>query len=90
VGRTVEEFRHKNEVLDGHCAAIKRDPASIQRSVQVFMNPDDIAGSRQTVQDFIEAGATHLILNLRAPYPQGIVKRLAEEMAEPLKAQYEG
>src|SRR6266700_876218 len=90
VGRTVEEFRHKNEVLDGHCAAINRDPVSIQRSVQIVMNPDDIAGSRKTVQDFIEAGATHLILNLRASYPQGIVHRLAEEVAEPLKAQYEG
>jgi F420-dependent oxidoreductase-like protein len=90
VGQSVEEFRHKNEVLDGHCAAINRDPATIQRSVQLVMNPDDMAGNRKRVQDFIEAGATHLILNLRAPYPQHIVQHLAEEVAEPLKAQYEG
>jgi F420-dependent oxidoreductase-like protein len=90
VGQSVEEFRHKNEVLDGHCRAINRDPATIQRSVQLVMNPDDMAGNRKRVQDFIEAGATHLILNLRAPYPQHIVQRLAEEVAEPLKAQYEG
>jgi F420-dependent oxidoreductase-like protein len=90
VGHAVEEFRHKNEVLDGHCRAINRDPATIQRSVQLVMNPDDMAGNRKHVQDFIDAGATHLILNLRAPYPQHIVQRLAEEVAEPLKAQYEG
>jgi F420-dependent oxidoreductase-like protein len=88
-GGSTDDFRHKNEVLDGHCAAIGRDPATIERSVQLVMNLEDMSANRKQVQDFIEAGATHLILNLRAPYPEGIVHRLAEEVAEPLKKAYE-
>jgi F420-dependent oxidoreductase-like protein len=85
VGGSTETFRHKNEVLNNHCAAIGRDPAAIERSVQVFVDPNDLSAVRDTVQDYITAGATHLILNLRAPYPQGIVHRLAGEVAEPLR-----
>ncbi len=88
-GGTVEEFRHKSEVLDGHCVAIGRDPARIERSGQFFINPNDLNASRDIVRNFIEAGATHLILNLRAPYPEGIVHRLAEEVAEPLRVEYD-
>lgn len=89
VGGSTETFRHKNEVLDGHCKAIGRDPASIERSVQLVMNPTDMEANRKQAQDYIEAGATHIILNLRDPYPEGIVHRLAEEVAEPLKKAYE-
>jgi hypothetical protein len=42
------------------------------------------------VRSFIVAGATHLILNLAAPYPEGIVQRLADEVASPLRAEHEG
>ncbi len=84
-GGPTESFRHKNEVLNDHCAAIGRDPAAIERSVQVFVAPNDLSAVRDTVRDYINTGATHLILNLRAPYPQGIVHRLAEEVAEPLR-----
>lgn len=88
-GGSIDVFRHKNEVLDGHCAAIGRDPSTIERSVQIVINPTDLSQTRQTVQEYIEAGANHLILNLRAPYPDSIVHRLAEEVVEPLKTQYE-
>jgi F420-dependent oxidoreductase-like protein len=86
-GGSTEDFRHKNEILDSHCTAIGRDPATIERSVQLLINPKDLSETRDTVRSFIEAGATHLILNLRAPYPEGIVHRLAEEVAEPLSAE---
>lgn len=85
VGGSTETFRHKNEVLDNYCTAIGRDPAAIERSVQVLVDPNNLSDARDTVRDYITAGATHLILNLRAPYPQGIVHRLAEEVAEPLR-----
>jgi len=88
VGGSTESFRHKNEVLKDHCAAIGRDPAAIERSVQVFVDPNDLSAVRDTVRDYITAGATHLIFNLRAPYPQGIVQRLAEEVAEPLHQEF--
>jgi F420-dependent oxidoreductase-like protein len=87
-GGPVEEFRHKSEVLDGHCAAIGRDPASIERSMQITIDPDNLGAARDTLRSFIASGATHLILNLRAPYPEGLVRRLAVEVAEPLRAEH--
>lgn len=90
-GGTPEEFAHKSAVLDQHCAAIGRDPAAIERSVQhVLHEPDDLAGVRAALSGYIAAGATHLVFYLRAPYPQGIVQRLAAEVAEPLRAEHEG
>lgn len=89
VGGSIETFQHKCEVLDGHCAAIGRDPRTIERSVQFQVNPDNLPTLRDNVRSFIQAGATHLVLGLRYPYPEGIVHRLAEEVAEPLKGEFE-
>ena len=87
-GGPVDTFRHKIEVLEGHCAAIGRDPSTIERSIQAFINYDNLAETHDGIRPYIEAGATHIILNLRAPYPEGIVHRLAEEIAEPLSVVY--
>ena len=87
-GGSVDTFRHKNEVLKGHCTAIGRDPSTIERSIQTLVNYDNMAETREGMRPYIEAGATHIILNLRAPYPEGIVHRLALEIAEPLRNEY--
>src|SRR5258708_2300119 len=82
---TVEEFQQKNRVLDGYCAAIERDPATLARSVQFIINPrENPASTRQTVQDFIVAGATHLVLGPRV-LDEGIAHWLSEEIIEPLR-----
>ena len=83
-------FERKNAVLDEHCAAIGRDPTTIERSVQIRFDPADLDALRDTLRSFIAAGATHLILNLVAPYPEGIVHLLADEVAAPLRAEHEG
>ncbi|HEX5547387.1 MAG TPA: LLM class F420-dependent oxidoreductase, partial [Ktedonobacterales bacterium] len=70
------------------CQEIGRDPASIERSIQVLAEPDNLAATHERIRPFIAAGATHIILSLRAPYPEGIVHRLAEEIAEPLAAEH--
>ncbi len=85
-GGPIDVFQHKSQVLDTHCAAIGRDPSTIARSVQLAINGDDLGETRATTQSFIDAGATHIILNIRTPYPQGIVRRLVTEVIEPLKA----
>ena len=89
-GGPIDMFQHKSAVLDEHCAAIRRDPATIERSVQLVINPNNLQETRDLTRNFIKAGASHLILNLRAPYPEGIVQRLADEVSEPLKAEYVG
>jgi F420-dependent oxidoreductase-like protein len=79
-GGTPETLKHKIAVLHGHCATVGRDPAEIEISVQVVVNYDDLPATVQTVQGLVDAGATHLILNLRPPFPTGIVARLAGEV----------
>ncbi len=79
-GGSVETFQHKVKVLHEHCAAIGRDPAEIELSVQLLVNYDNLDETVGNVQNFVDAGATHLILNLRYPYPEGIVERLAQEV----------
>lgn len=84
-GGPPEAFTHKVNILHEHCAAIGRDPSEIELSVQVPVNYDDLAATARTVQSYVDVGATHLILNLRYPYPDGIIKRLAEEVVLQIK-----
>lgn len=84
------DFNRKNAILDEHCRVIGRDPTSIQRSVQLIANPSDLGGYRDSLRGFIQAGATHIVLYLRAPFPTDIVPHLAHEVAEPLTAEFVG
>lgn len=87
-GGPPDDFRHKSAILDGHCAAIGRDPALIVRSVQIRGSLDDLETTRATVQGYIDAGATHIIFYLQPPYPEHIVQRLTVGVVEPLLAEY--
>lgn len=85
-GGPVEDFQRKIGILYEHCKAVGRDPATIQLSVQVPVNYADLPATAQAVQGYVDAGATHLILNLRYPYPDDIVQRLADEVAPRIQA----
>jgi F420-dependent oxidoreductase-like protein len=87
-GGTAEDFAHKSAILDEHCAAIGRDPSEIERSIQPLVDPENIAETRERIRSYIDVGATHIILSLRAPYPDGIVRRIADEIATPLLDEY--
>jgi alkanesulfonate monooxygenase SsuD/methylene tetrahydromethanopterin reductase-like flavin-dependent oxidoreductase (luciferase family) len=76
----------RRAALEAACAEVGRDPATIELSVQVPVNYDDLEETVQAVQRYVDAGATHLILNLRYPYPDGIVTRLAEEVVPRVRA----
>ena len=93
-GGPVEESTRLSEVLDGHCAAVGRNPADIQRSIQVPVEADHLDVTRDTLRGFISAGATHLILNLGSarvgpeagdPYQASIIRRLVDEVVGPLQ-----
>lgn len=79
-GGDVATFRHKVGVLHEHCAAVGRDPEEIELSVQARIDYDDLSATVATLQPLVEAGATHLVLILTYPYPDGIVARLADEV----------
>jgi alkanesulfonate monooxygenase SsuD/methylene tetrahydromethanopterin reductase-like flavin-dependent oxidoreductase (luciferase family) len=88
-GRGVAEFRRKSLVLDGHCAAIGRDPAQIARSMQVLVRMDDPAPARAQLAELIGAGATHLVLAPLPPWPARPVAWLAEEVVAPVLADWQ-
>jgi F420-dependent oxidoreductase-like protein len=88
-GSDAESLQQKSALLDSYCVAIGRDPHTIQRSIQVRADPADLGNARSRVRSYIQAGATHLLLSLPAPYPAGIVHRLDEEIVQPLKAEFE-
>ena len=79
-GGPVETFTHKVRVLREHCAAVGRNPHEIALSVQTVVNPDNLGEAVETIQRFVDAGVTHVILNLRPPFPERICTRLAEEV----------
>ena len=89
-GGGVESFQQKSAVLDGHCAAIGRDPHTIVRSTQVRVDLANLEETRSRICEYAQAGITHLILSLHAPYPKGIAHRLDEEIIQPVKAEFEG
>lgn len=67
----VETFARKSRVLDAWCERVGRDPASVERSVTLTSREDP-----DRVEEFLEAGAQHLILPLGAPFDIGPVERL--------------
>lgn len=83
-----EEYRHKSAVLDSYCAAIGRDPATIERSRHISVDPSDLHAALLETRAFIEVGATHILYHVPVPDPLGILHSLAEEVAEPLRAEY--
>ena len=56
---TPEEFRHKNEVLDGHCAAAGRDPATLRRATGGHLGVD---GAVELLEEYRDAGAAEFIV----------------------------
>jgi F420-dependent oxidoreductase-like protein len=79
-GGSVEEFTHKVGVLRDHCAAVDRNPDEIVLSYQHRLGADDLSSSVSELQRFVAAGATHFVLYLPPPFPDGIVTRVAEEV----------
>lgn len=57
-----DSYRHKSEVLDDWCGRLGRDPASIERTVNLRQPEFDQA------EGMVEAGARHLIFSLSAPF----------------------
>lgn len=69
-----ENYKHKNEVLDGWCHKLGRNPAEIERTASVSKD----AVNNDELDAFAEAGATHMILGMGEPWDFALVERLVE------------
>jgi len=58
-----EDFARRNAVLDDWCARLGRDPATIERTCHIGVDEVD------AVDDYLAAGAQHLIVRLEDPFP---------------------
>ena len=63
----------KNAILDEWCAKVGRDPAEIERTVEMMSGAEI-----DDVDDYLAAGATHIILGLGPPFGLDDVQRLLQ------------
>ena len=66
-------FKAKNAILDEWCAKVGRDPAEIERTVEMMSGAEI-----DQVDDYLAAGATHIILGLGPPFGLDDVQRLLQ------------
>jgi len=65
-----DRYKHKNQVLNEWCEKVGRNPADIERSITVF-GPKDL-------DQYLEAGATHIIMGSGEPWDMDAVEELVE------------
>ena len=57
-----DRARHKNAVIDAHCAKLGRDPSQIERSIAGIKDVDI-----DTLDAYVDAGITHFIFATGGP-----------------------
>ena len=68
-----ETFAHKNRILTEWCEKIGRNPKEVERTV-LILRPDELS----SLDDFVAAGAEHIILGLGWPFSVSGVQKLLE------------
>lgn len=68
-----DNFAHKNRVLDEWCQKLGRNPKEVERTVLV-LRPDEL----KALDQFVAAGAEHIILGLGWPFSISGVQQLLE------------
>jgi probable F420-dependent oxidoreductase len=70
----LEHWAAKNAILDDWCARVGRDPGQIERTV-FLTDPAEL----DHLDDYLAAGAQHVILGSAAPYDLGPLRALLAE-----------
>ena len=78
---TPERFQHKVRVLDEAIAAAGREPAEVERSVQLVVNRT-AENAVERGFEFVAAGADHIIFFLRPPLRPELLDELATELGK--------
>ena len=77
---TAEDYTRLAKILDEHCADIGRDPASIRRSVQLFVFPENevqVKGLPDEIAGLEEAGVQHVVISFYSPPARDVLLALA-------------
>ncbi|UKD58204.1 LLM class flavin-dependent oxidoreductase [Amycolatopsis sp. FU40] len=79
-GGDIADAVERAAMLDEYCAEIGRDPAEITRSIHLPVSCDRPALARAAIGEALEAGFSHVVLGLPAPYPAGVARWVADEV----------
>jgi alkanesulfonate monooxygenase SsuD/methylene tetrahydromethanopterin reductase-like flavin-dependent oxidoreductase (luciferase family) len=77
------ELRRRSRMLDAACTEAGRDPRAIERSVQIGVDYDDLPRTLAHTLAARDAGFTHIVLSLSAPYPERIGRTLRDRVIVP-------
>lgn len=80
-------FVEKRDALLRHCEAVGRDPAEIEISAQVFAS-QGLAEQLETATAYAQQGAQHIVLIVPAEQGPDGLRRMAHEVAEPLRERF--
>jgi hypothetical protein len=58
-------------------------PPEITRSVQTAISYDDPARTRESLRKLIDAGFTHLMVNLPTPCPSDVARWVTDQLITP-------
>jgi F420-dependent oxidoreductase-like protein len=73
-----DELGHKVEVLERHCADVGRNPAEIEKSIMVRLDPDDLGAAEELFRTYKDLGVDEAIINFPSPHDPELVARIAE------------
>lgn len=79
-GGDIADATARSEMLDRFCTDIGRDPGAITRSIFLPVARDRPETTRTAVTEALDAGFTHIVLGLSAPYVSGVVEWVAAEI----------
>lgn len=79
-GGDLDDAVERSARLDRHCAELGRDPSTLQRSVYLPVSYDEPASTRDSIARFIDAGFTHIVLGLPAPFLENVTQWTASEL----------
>jgi alkanesulfonate monooxygenase SsuD/methylene tetrahydromethanopterin reductase-like flavin-dependent oxidoreductase (luciferase family) len=82
-GGDIDDVVSRSALLDRYCAEIGRDPGAITRSMHLSASYDQPQATRQAIAEGLDAGFTHFVLGLPAPYPSGVAQWVADELIAP-------
>ncbi|MEY9856636.1 alkanesulfonate monooxygenase SsuD/methylene tetrahydromethanopterin reductase-like flavin-dependent oxidoreductase (luciferase family) [Catenulispora sp. GAS73] len=80
---SVESLAERSRVLDQHCVAAGRDPAEVERSVQLIVAEDGAAEARETIAALAAVGFRHVVVGSWRMYQADGMKWLVEEVIRP-------
>jgi len=77
-GGSIEDAVARSAALDRLCAEIGRDPAEITRSIVLPASYERPADTQEAIRAALDGGFSHIVLGLRAPYPDGVARWVAD------------